>query len=309
MRPPNQSLEERVRQLTLMNNLYMAKFFEGQPQCAEAVLRAVLGKPSLHVVGLTVERELVSIGSRSVWLDVSAVDQDGRLYDIEVQRDLNRATPRRARLHAALMDASALPKGADFASLPESYVVFITDGNAFGDGIPLSRIERTRLETGLPFGDGSHIVFADATYNYGNTKLGAVMHDFVCPEPSSMRCPALAQRARYLKETEEGIAIMGDSFDDWEEEIFREAHRRGLEQGIEQGIEQGLERGIEQGIEEGINRGLERGLEQGAERGRADAILRLMRDGALPIEKIASIFETTPEAVKDLVKDGGLASA
>lgn len=27
MRPPNQSLEERVRQLTLMNNLYMAKFF------------------------------------------------------------------------------------------------------------------------------------------------------------------------------------------------------------------------------------------------------------------------------------------
>lgn len=34
-----------------------------------------------------------------------------------------------------------------------------------------------------------------------------------------------------------------------------------------------------------------------------------MRDGALPIEKIASIFETTPEAVKDLVKDGGLASA
>ena len=102
---------------------------------------------------------------------------------------------------------------------------------------------------------------------------------------------------------------MGDSFDDWEEEIFREAHRRGLEQGIEQGIEQGLERGIEQGIEDGINRGLERGLKQGAERGRADAILRLMRDGALPIEKIASIFETTPEAVKDLVKDGGLASA
>ena len=98
---------------------------------------------------------------------------------------------------------------------------------------------------------------------------------------------------------------MGDSFDDWEEEIFREAHRRGLEQGIEQGIEQGSE----QGIEEGINRGLEQGRAQGAERGRADAILRVMRDGALPIEKIASIFETTPEAVKDLVKDGGLASA
>ncbi len=101
-----QRLIERTRQLTLMNDLYMAKFFDGQPRCAEAVLRAVLDKPTLKVVRLSVEHELVSIGTRSIWLDVDALDAEGRRYDIEVQRDPARASPQRARFHAALLDGT-----------------------------------------------------------------------------------------------------------------------------------------------------------------------------------------------------------
>lgn len=257
----NRELAERARRLTLMNNLYMAKFFDGQPRCVEAVLRAVLGRPTLEVVDMSVERELVSIGARSIWLDVSAVDAEGRHYDIEVQRDPTRARPQRARFYAALLDADALAKGEDFGLLPECYVVFITDGIALNGGAPLERIERVRLETGLLFEDGSHIVYVDATYNYGDTDLGAVMHDFICADPAAMRCPVLAERARYLKETEEGVREMDDVGD----EIFRE--------------------------------GMEAGLEQGLEQGRDAAIAKLVADGTLPVEKIAAIFETTVEEV------------
>ena len=126
-----------------------------------------------------------------------------------------------------------------------------------------------RLETGLLFEDGSHIVYVDATDNYGDTDLGAVMHDFICADPAAMRCPVLAERARYLKETEEGVCEMDDVGD----EIFRE--------GVEAGIEQGLERGLEQGLEQG----------------RDAAIAKLVADGTLPVEKIAVIFETTVEEV------------
>lgn len=126
-----------------------------------------------------------------------------------------------------------------------------------------------RLETGLLFEDGSHIVYVDATDNYGDTDLGAVMHDFICADPAAMRCPVLAERARYLKETEEGVCEMDDVGD----EIFRE--------GVEAGIEQGLERGLEQGLEQG----------------RDAAIAKLVADGTLPVEKIAAIFETTVEEV------------
>lgn len=266
----NRRLMERTKQLTLMNNLYMAKFFDGQPRCAETVLRAVLGKPTLKVVGLSVEHELVSIGARSVWLDVDALDAEG----IEVQRDPARASPQRARFHTALLDGDTLGKGADFKELPECYVVFVTDGPALRNGVALEHIERMRLETGMPFDDGSHIVYVDATYNYGDAELGAVMHDFVCADPEDMRCPVLAERARYLKETEQGVHEM---FVDVGDEIFQD----GVEEGREQGIKQE----------------------------RSNAIARLVKDGTLSLEKIASIFEMSVEEVRNCAREQVPASA
>lgn len=87
-------------------------------------------------------------------------------------------------------------------------------------------------------------MYVDATYNYGDTDLGAVMHDFICADPAAMRCPVLAERARYLKETEEGVREMDDVGD----EIFREGMEAGLKEGREQGLEQGLEQGRDAAI-------------------------------------------------------------
>lgn len=133
-----QQADERlvIAKATLMDDLYMAKFFEGQPRCAEVVLRAVLGNPSLRVISVDVRRDVLSLGSRSVQLDIAAEDEDGRLYDVEVQRDPGRAEPQRARLYAALIDSQALGKGAGFADLPESYVIFIVNGTLWVTASP-----------------------------------------------------------------------------------------------------------------------------------------------------------------------------
>lgn len=116
-------------------------------------------------------------------------------------------------------------------------------------------------------------MYVDATYNYGDTDLGAVMHDFICADPAAMRCPVLAERARYLKETEEGVREMDDVGD----EIFREGMEAGLKEGREQGLEQG----------------------------RDAAIAKLVADGTLPPEKIAAIFETAIEEVAQCAQAQG----
>mgnify|MGYP000888184525 CR=1 FL=1 len=41
-----------------------------------------------------------------------------------------------------MMDANALPEGAGYARLPESYVIFITETDVLGGGQPLYVIER-----------------------------------------------------------------------------------------------------------------------------------------------------------------------
>lgn len=246
---------------TLMDDAYMAKFFDGQPRCAEAVLRPILGIPDLEVETAETHRDLANLQGRAAVLDVFATDGEGRVYDIEVQRDAARATPRRARFYASLMDADTLPKGADFDLLPESYVIFICDGDALGGGRPLYRVARTVEGTGRAFGDGSHIVYADASYNRDDggmsPGLADVLHDFLCADPAAMRCAPLARRARYLKQTEKGASEMATATD----EIMKIGMRQGMEQGVGQ------------------------------------SVARLVRDGTLTREQIAAIFGITPEDV------------
>lgn len=217
------AVQRRIASFTLMDDLYMRKFFDGQPQCAEAVLRAVLDRSDLRVLTVDVDHGEISLEARSARLDVLAIDVDGRRYDVEIQRDTAQAHPKRARFYAALMDAEALPRGAAFEELPESYVIFIAEGDALGYGIPICHADRVILETGDPLEDESHVVYVDATYNYGDTELGDVMHDFRCPNPDEMRCPVLADRARQLKGTETEGAVMGQSIAETVREIREEA--------------------------------------------------------------------------------------
>lgn len=298
-----QQADERlvIAKATLMDDLYMAKFFEGQPRCAEVVLRAVLGNPSLRVISVNVRRDVLSLGSRSVQLDIAAEDEDGRLYDVEVQRDPGRAEPQRARLYAALIDSQALGKGAGFADLPESYVIFIVNGDALGDGVPLSVFERTRLQDGRLFGDGSRIVYVDASYNFGDTVLGDVMHDFVCPDPDSMRNPVLAERARYFKKAEKGAEEMGDVIYDFIDEQVEKRVKEQVDERMklaEDEIRQkAMRTGLEQGIEQGIERGIEQGLERGREQERAEMVARLASNGNLSREAVAELLGMTVDEV------------
>ena len=302
-----QQADERlvIAKATLMDDLYMAKFFEGQPRCAEVVLRAVLGNPSLRVISVDVRRDVLSLGSRSVQLDIAAEDEDGRLYDVEVQRDPGRAEPQRARLYAALIDSQALGKGAGFADLPESYVIFIVNGDALGDGVPLSVFERTRLQDGRLFGDGSRIVYVDASYNFGDTVLGDVMHDFVCPDPDSMRNPVLAERARYFKKAEKGAEEMGDVIYDFIDEQVEKRVKEQVDERMklaedeirQRAMQTGLAQGLEQGIEQGIERGIEQGLERGREQERAEMVARLASNGNLSREAVAELLGMTVDEV------------
>ena len=58
-------------------------------------------------------------------------------------------------------------------------------------------------------------------------KLGRLMHDFSCTNAKDMHNKVLADRVRYFKEDERGVAIMCR-----EMEIMRnQAHEEGIEKG------------------------------------------------------------------------------
>lgn len=92
-----------------------------------------------------------------------------------------------------------LKAGQEFSELQDSYMVFITQTDIFGHGIPIYTINRHFEEIDDIFDDGSHIVYVNGNYK-GDDTVGRLMHDFGCKEAKDMYYPELAKGVRHFKE-------------------------------------------------------------------------------------------------------------
>ena len=98
---------------------------------------------------------------------------------------------------------------------------FITENDGIGKGHPVYPVERCFIGTGEKFGDGSHILYVNGAYR-DETPIGKLMHDFSCTDPSDMYYDILAERARFFKESKEGIAVMCKTMEDMRNQTLKE---------------------------------------------------------------------------------------
>lgn len=197
---------QRLRGFRLLDDDFMTKVFEDKA-CAELLLRIILKKSDLEVKEVNSQFSLKNLQGRSARLDVFATDSTGKVYDIEVQRSDRGAVAKRARYNAALIDANITEPGEEYQALNECYVIFITENDVIGKSLPIYHAERVILETGDRFDDEQHILYVNAQIT-DETELGRLMHDMWCVEAEDMHYGVLAERVRYFKEDEEGVATM-----------------------------------------------------------------------------------------------------
>lgn len=216
----------RLRQLRLIDDDFFSKCFDNDTACVQLVLQIVLDKPDLNVIDVRTQVFVENLLNRSVRLDVLATDSEGRKFNIEIQRSDKGAGRKRARYNSSMMDVNLLEKGNDFEALPETYVIFITENDVIGLGEAIYEIERCFVKSGKRFGDGSHILYVNGSYR-DDSPVGKLMHDFSCTDPSDMCYNVLADRARFFKESKEGIAVMCKVLDD----MRRQSYQEGMAEG------------------------------------------------------------------------------
>ncbi len=218
---------QRLRGFRLLDDDFLTKCFEGDTASIELVLQIVLEKPDLKVLDVRTQVFVENLLNRSVRLDILATDSTAAKLNVEVQRSDKGAGRKRARYNSSMMDANLLKKGEDFDKLPETWVIFITENDVMGKGLPLYPIERRFLETGERFEDGSHILYVNGAYR-GDTPIGKLMHDFSCTDAADMYYGTLANRVRFFKESKEGIEIMCKAMEDMRNESLQEGIREGM---------------------------------------------------------------------------------
>ena len=77
--------------------------------------------------------------------------------------------------------------------MPETFVVFITENDVIGDGLPLYTIDRQITNTGKAFDDGEHIIYVNGADKDASTELGKLMHDFFCTDPDGLSQEQIAK--------------------------------------------------------------------------------------------------------------------
>ena len=215
---------QRLRGFRLLDDDFLTKCFEGDTASIELVLRIVLEKPDLKVLDVRTQVFVENLLNRSVRLDILATDSTGAKLNVEVQRSDKGAGRKRARYNSSMMDVNLLKKGEDFGKLPETWVIFITENDVMGKGLPLYPVERCFLGTGERFEDGSHILYVNGAYR-GDTPIGKLMHDFSCTDAADMFYGILADRVRFFKESKEGIEIMCQAMEDMRNQTLKEGMR------------------------------------------------------------------------------------
>ena len=203
---------ERIKNLRLIDDNFMTKVFEDK-ECVEILLKAIIKKNDLKVSSVNVQYDIKNLQGRSVRLDVLAEDKDGKMYNIEIQRNNHGAIQKRARYNSSLLDANITDAGEDYKNLAETYVIFITEGDIFGANKALYHVDRIVKETKKSFGDEAHIIYVNSKIQ-NNTVLGRLMHDFYCTDAKDIKNRKLAKRVKFFKEDKEGVKIMSNVFEE-----------------------------------------------------------------------------------------------
>ena len=202
-----EELLEILRNFRLLDDTFFSQCFDGNNECTELILRIILDMTDLKVLRTNTQRSVKNLMLHEARLDAYAEDSRGNAYDIEVQRSDTGAERRRARFYSSMLDSRMLRKGDKYRSIPDSFVIFITENDVMRRGNSVYRIERCIMDTREEFRDGSHIVYVNGSYR-GSSPIGRLMHDFSCTSPDEMNYKVLADRVRYYKESKEGVDKM-----------------------------------------------------------------------------------------------------
>ena len=293
---------EVIQELTLMDDVFMTKIFEDNIECTELVINIILNK-KLKVKSVKTQYTVKNLQGRGVRLDIHAESEDGKQFNIEIQRQNKGAGEKRARYNSSILDANSLISGEDFNKLPDTYVIFITENDVFKHNKPIYLIERTIIGEGELFNDGSHIIYVNNKIQ-DDTPLGKLMHDFKCKSPEQMNYEILAERIKYFKETEGGSDKMSTFVEDlvakyYQKEI-NEARIAALSEGLVEGTAKGVVEGRAKGLAEGLVEGHNKGLAEGRDNERRRMAIDLINSGKLTLEDIAAFTKLSLNEVNEL---------
>ena len=218
-------IEHIVKNLCMMNNKFMNAMLENNIPATQKMLRVIMKNDKIKVISVRVQNFIQNLFGHSAQLDILAEDENGKLFNVEIQRADEGGPPKRARFYSSSLDTVFLKAGHDYEELPETYVIFITENDVLGYNLPIYNIDRYIGQNMEHFHDGSHIIYVNSKIQ-DDTPLGKLMQDMYCTDPAKLNYKEFAPQMEFLKYSKEGEKEMTDIIELYAEQKAKEAERK-----------------------------------------------------------------------------------
>ena len=300
---PEADVNKEWSEAGIGNAFIFGKVMSSNPDLFLELLQVSL--PEMHIRSINDVRKEVdiklSIDAHGVRLDVSARDDHGRTFDVEMQLQDEHNIAKRMRYYTGAIDQTLLEAGIGYSELSDTVVVFITPFDPFGEKRLRYTFQTLCLENNqLPLKDGVTRVVLNASGSRG--EVSEELKGFLNLVRGSTSFPAgsFADRVQSQVIIARQNAEWRREYMDWKMTLLNE-RIKGREEGREEGLAEGLEKGREEGLAEGVEIGLAEGMETGMARGslmiQIKTIIKKVQKG-LDLPEIAEAMEMDTDSIR-----------
>lgn len=200
---PEDQLWENLR---ISNDFMFAKVMRN-PELCKGMLERLLDIQIDHIEYPEEQKAIdISKDSKSVRLDVYLKDENGTVYNVEIQTTHSKNLPKRTRYYAGMIDLNAIEKGVDYSELPQSFVIFICTFDAFGKGRWRYTFENVcKEDNNVLLKDGTAKIFFNTEGTTGDIREDAknILKFIESNTAEDDFTEKLAQEVRKIKENKE----------------------------------------------------------------------------------------------------------
>lgn len=192
-------LQDIVEQLTGMDDIFFHKLAESKDFCEE-LIQVVLENKNFKIAEYAAQESIRNIKGRSVVLDLKCVSEDGKIINVEVQKENRDDHQKRVRYNAANIDTTESEKGVRFEELKDIYIIYISKFDLFGKGKTIYHINRVIEETQDIVENGMHEIYVNTKIDDG-TEIAEYMKLLKSSAvPDNPKFPKICEAIKNIKE-------------------------------------------------------------------------------------------------------------
>lgn len=223
-------------ELTFLDNFMFQCVLRNQRLCKH-LIEKILGISVQELHYQEFEKTInLGLASKGIRLDVYVKDDQGRVYDIEMQctQSPHHALAKRSRFYQSMIDMELLEKGEKYENLNSSYIIFICTFDPFGRNLPMYTFTHCcEEENTIKLKDGETRLFLNSkgSENARDPEIAAFLRyvDGKAAEGEFVR--SLDQEVQFVKSLEKvrrEYMILSDEIRRREEAAAAEARVEGM---------------------------------------------------------------------------------